>query len=54
MSSLHCFLQWARSGLLREHCVTIKQTGIRAGRRVYHVNLKNKKKFKGPEVFETP
>ena len=34
-----------------EHCVTIKQTVIRAGR-VYKVNLK--KKFKGLEVLVTP
>ena len=36
-----------------EHCVTIKQNVIRAGRRVYNVNL-FLKKFEGPEVFVTP
>ena len=36
-----------------EHCVTIKQTVIRAGRRVNHVNLFFFL-FKGPEVFVIP
>ena len=30
-----------------EHCVTIKQTVIRAGRRVYHVNPFFEKKIQG-------
>ena len=30
-----------------EHCVTIKQSVIRAGRRVYHVNLFLKKNSRG-------
>ena len=33
--------------LLSGCCVTIKQTGIRAGRQVYHVNLQKKKKIQG-------